>query len=75
MAVDDLFEIAAEVSVERHGRAMGFRQRDRFGEQTARMRRSILAPKPDLGDGGRAALARDMRDLRELDEINREAGQ
>lgn len=36
-------------------------------EQTARMRQSIIAPKMDLGDGGRAALARDRRDLAELD--------
>ena len=26
MAADDLFEIAREISVERHGRAVGFRQ-------------------------------------------------
>ena len=32
-------------------------------EQEARMRAVILAPKPDRGDGGRADLARDMRDL------------
>src|SRR5580692_10169012 len=38
MAIDDLFEVASEVSIERHGRAVGFRQRDGFREQTARMR-------------------------------------
>jgi hypothetical protein len=38
-------------------------------EQAGQMRASILAPKPDLGDV-RGDLARDMRDLRELDEIN-----
>jgi hypothetical protein len=38
-------------------------------EQTVRMRASIIAPKPDLGDV-RGDLARDMRDLRELGEIN-----
>ena len=37
MAINDLFEIAPEVSVERHGRAVGFRQRDRFRQQTAGM--------------------------------------
>jgi len=37
VAVDDLFEIAREVPVERHGRPVGFRQRDRFREQTAWM--------------------------------------
>lgn len=36
-------------------------------DQTARMRRSIIAPKADLGDGGRRDLARDMRDLRDLE--------
>lgn len=34
-------------------------------EHTARMRASVLAPKPDLGDV-RGDLARDMRGLREL---------
>jgi len=38
MAIDDLFEIAPEVSVERHCGTVGFRQRDRFREQTAGMR-------------------------------------
>lgn len=38
MAIDDLLQIAPEVSVERHGRAVGFRQRDGFREQTAWMR-------------------------------------
>ena len=37
MAVDDLFEVAGEVSVKRYGRAVRFGQRDRFREQTARM--------------------------------------
>jgi hypothetical protein len=38
MAVDDLFEIAPEVSIECHGGTVGFRQRDRFREQAARLR-------------------------------------
>lgn len=38
-----------------------------IAEQERRMRASILAPKPDLGDGGRADLARDMRDLAEME--------
>jgi len=38
MAIDDFFEIAPEASIERHGRAVGFGQRDGFREQTARMR-------------------------------------
>ena len=37
MAIDDLFQVAPEVSVERHGRAVGFRQRDGFREQMARI--------------------------------------
>jgi hypothetical protein len=37
MVVDDLFEIAAEVSIKCYGRALRFGQRDRFREQTARM--------------------------------------
>jgi len=37
-----------------------------IGEQTARMRASILAPGPDLGDV-RGDLARDLRDLRDLE--------
>ena len=36
--IDDLFEIAGEVSVERHSRAVCFGQRDRFREQPAWMR-------------------------------------
>jgi hypothetical protein len=40
-----------------------------IGEQTARMRASILAPGPDLGDV-RGDLARDTRDLAELDGLD-----
>ena len=38
-------------------------------EHEARMRASIIAPKPDAGDV-RRDLVRDMRDLRELDAIS-----
>lgn len=34
----------------------------------AGIRAMIIAPKPDLGDGGRSDLARDMRDLAELEQ-------
>jgi hypothetical protein len=37
MAIDDPLEIAPEVSIKRHRRTMGFRQRDRFREQAARI--------------------------------------
>ncbi len=38
MAVDDRFEIASEVSVECNHGALGFRKRDGFREEPARMK-------------------------------------
>lgn len=38
MAIDDVFEVAREIFVERRGRPMRFGQSDGFREQAARMR-------------------------------------
>jgi hypothetical protein len=62
MAVDDVFQIAGKVSIERHRGTMRFGQRDRFGEQPSRLRSGgahrhhdrFLALNDDLGTGAHA---------------------
>lgn len=70
MAIDDRFQVAPEVSVERHGRAVGFRQRDGFREQTARMR----LRRPQHGHGPRVIFDDDFRARANVSQQRRNVG-
>ena len=70
MAIDDRFQIVPEVSVERHGRAVGFRQRDGFREQTARMRLC----RPQYGHGPRVIFDDDFRACAHVGQQRRDVG-
>src|SRR6266550_2539517 len=70
MAIDDLFQVAPEVSVERHGRTVGFGQRDGFREQTARMR----LRRAQHGHGPRVIFDDDFRACAHVGQQRRNVG-